>query len=117
MIRKIGVVGNRIGYTSGEVKAKLMELGVTKEDIIISGGAEGVDTYAQEYAQQYGLTIIIHYPDPDKPSPKRYFDRNFDIASDCEWIIAFDKGSAHGSGTQNTINHAVKLGKKITIIR
>ncbi len=113
---KIGIVGNREGWDRIWVIAKLAFLGVTNKDIIISGGASGIDAYAEFFAKTLGCKMIIFYPDYDIPSPKRYFDRNLDIAKECDWLIAFDKGSSGGSGTLNTINHAKKLNKKVTVI-
>lgn len=114
--KKIGVVGNRFGWTLKYVSEKLKELGVTKYDTIISGGCYGVDDYACKFAIQTGAKMIIYPPDPDEPSPDRYFNRNKQIAEECDWLIAFDRGSSGGSGTLNTINHAKRVGKKVTVI-
>ena len=82
-------------------------------DIIISGGAEGVDAYAQYFAKEIGAQIRIIYPDPGLPSPTRYFDRNEKIAMMCDKLIAFNREKE--SGTLNTINHAKKLDKEVII--
>jgi predicted Rossmann fold nucleotide-binding protein DprA/Smf involved in DNA uptake len=108
---KIGIVGNRTGWTYEEVKKQLDAVGVYKTDIIISGGAEGVDTFAQMYAKEIGAEIIILYPDPQKPHPQRYYDRNYEIANKCDCLIAFQK-NPYKSGTQSTINRVKKMGKK-----
>jgi len=109
---KYGVVGNQKGWTEEYVHKKLSEIVLKKTDKIISGGAEGVDTYAQTFAKLKGLTMIIHYPNNDLPSPRRYFERNFDIAASCDTLIAFDKKSGR-AGTKNTVAKAKKLGRKI----
>jgi len=111
---KIGIVGNQKGWEYNFIKKKLRENGVYKSDLIISGGAEGVDTYAQEYAREIGASILIHYPDNSKPSPDRYFTRNKQIALECDVLIAFDKKSGR-AGTKNTIAEARKAGKKIIL--
>ena len=112
---KYGVVGNRFGWTYNRVQEELLEIGITEEDVIISGGATGVDTFAQQFAKTKGCDMIIYYPKYSKPSPDRYFDRNKQIAEECDVLIAFDKGSSSGSGTLNTINHAKRNGKKIIL--
>ncbi|MBW3010907.1 DUF2493 domain-containing protein [Candidatus Woesearchaeota archaeon] len=113
---KIAVVGNRVGWDKEFVLKKLKELEVEKHDIIISGGAEGVDTYAQEFAKQYGCQIRIFYPDPEAPSPQRYFDRNEQIAMTCDKMVAFDLNGNVASGTKNAISHAKKFGKELVLI-
>jgi hypothetical protein len=111
---KIGIVGNRTGWTYDEVKKQLSAFFVSKTDTIISGGAEGVDTFAQMYAKEIGAEIIILYPDPQKPSPQRYFDRNYEIACKCDCLIAFQR-NPYKSGTQSTINAVKRLGKKALV--
>lgn len=113
---KYGIVGNRLGWTRQFVFKKLQEHNITSKDTIISGGADGVDTYSQEYAKKIGAKMLILYPKPEEPSPDRYFHRNKEIAETCDALIAFDKGSSSGSGTLNTINHARRLNKVIVII-
>lgn len=110
---KFGIVGNREGFTYEYVKSKLEYLNIYKSDVIISGGAEGVDTFAQQYAKEKGCKLVIHYPDPNKPSPDRYFERNQKIVHDSDIIIAFNKNEK--SGTINTINYAKKVDKKVEI--
>ena len=112
---KVGIVGNRTGWTYEDVKQKLVKYGINKSDIIISGGAQGVDTYAEDFAKEIGAECVIYHPDPDTPSPQRYYNRNKKIAAQCSKLIAFD--NKKHSGTLNTINYARKLGKKIIIVR
>ena len=111
-----GVVGNQKGWDWEWIKDALKHLITSKEDKIISGGAEGTDTIAQDFAKELGITITIHYPDNNKPSPERYFIRNEQIAKECEVLIAFDKKSG-AAGTKNTVAHAKKLGKKIILYK
>ena len=114
---KYGIVGNRHGWSKDFV-FKTLEAGysINTNDTIISGGAYGIDTYAQEYAKKIGATMLILYPNPNEPSPARYFNRNREIVEGCDVLIAFDRGSSFGSGTLNTINHAKKLCKHVEVI-
>lgn len=109
------IIGNRERWTYDFVRKKLLELGVKKTDLIISGGAIGVDQYAQDFAKEIGAQIRIIYPDPDLASPQKYFDRNEKMAELCDKVIAFNHHE--DSGTQNTINHATKFGKEIIVIK
>ncbi len=111
---RIAIVGNRKGWDRDYIFKKLDENNITPMDILISGGAEGVDTFAQEYAKKKGCQIRILYPNPDIPSPKRYFDRNEQIADMCDKMIAFNK-DGESSGTLNSINHAHKFNKEVIL--
>ena len=108
-----GIVGNRTGFTYNQVQAKLQKHNITADDTIITGGAKGVDTHAQRYAQEIGATLIIFYPNPNVNSPQRYFDRNIKIAEYIDELIAFNKKD--WSGTTHTINESRKLDVKVTI--
>lgn len=112
-MKKYGVVGNRTGFTYKEVKNRLEQHNIKADDCIISGGANGVDTYAQMYAKEIGVKLIIFYPNPKISSPYRYYDRNILIANECNELIAFNK-KAKG-GTIHTMHHAKGLNKKIRI--
>ena len=112
----IGIIGNRVGWTYEFVRKKLKELNVYKSDVIISGGAEGVDGFAQRYAKEIGAEIRIIYPDPDKPSPSRFFDRNKLMVLLGHVIIAFDKKELTHSGTRYTIDFARRQKKEVILI-
>lgn len=113
----VAIVGNRIGWSKDYIFKVLDGYSITSNDIIISGGAFGVDTYAQEYAKKVGCEIVILYPKIKEPIPERYFNRNLEIAKRCDILIAFDKKSSKYSGTLNTINHAKKLNKQVIVYR
>jgi len=112
----IGIIGNRVGWTYEFVRKKLKELNVYKSDVIVSGGADGVDTFAQRYAKEIGAEIQIIYPDPNKPIPKRFFDRNKIIVLRSHMIIAFDKKELTHSGTRYTIDFARRQKKEVILI-
>lgn len=115
--RTIGVVGNRYGWSYEEVKKKLDELEITPCDMIVSGGAIGVDSFAQRYAEEKGVFILIAYPDMNVPSPRRYYERNDLILEMCEILVAFQKDDKH-SGTQYTINRGKrKKNMKVIVVR
>ena len=114
---KYGVVGNRVGWTKEQVFNGLKKVGINSQDIIVSGGARGVDTFAQEYAKMVGSIFIIMYPKPELSISKRYFERNRRIVvpdlkiTKIDELIAFDKKEY--SGTLNTINQARDAGSHI----
>ncbi len=111
----IAVVGNRTGWTYENVE-KGMDKIAHKDDTIISGGAEGVDTFAQEYAKKHGNRILIIYPDMTIPSPERYYERNGKIVDECDTMIVFNKNNSPRSGSFNAMNQARRCYKNIILI-
>ena len=109
---KVAIIGNRKGWSYNFVRQKLKEIDVNKYDTIISGGAYGVDIYAQLYAREIGAKMIIYYPDPEASSPERYYQRNSIIVSKADKLIAFNKGNNQRTGTWNAIRQARELGLK-----
>lgn len=99
---KIGVVGNRKGWNRLTIYKKLDDLNLSNNDIIVTGGANGVDTYAMDYAKENGIGLRVFYPDKSKPFPERFYIRNEQIVIFSDMVIAFNKKAK--SGTTNTIN-------------
>ena len=113
----IAVIGNRKGWTYEEVENTLLkEERITPSDTIITGGAEGVDAFAERFAKKHGIKLMLIYPDRRSPSPQRYYERNKKIADECDCMIAFNKGNNHRSGSFNAINQTKSLGKDVLII-
>jgi predicted Rossmann fold nucleotide-binding protein DprA/Smf involved in DNA uptake len=118
MGKKYGIVGSRRRNCKSEVLKFINRL--NPDDIVISGGATGVDTWAAMYAAERGLEAIIFEPDISKcrksyEFTKAYYARNFKIAEACDILIAFVSPDRKG-GTENTIKQAAKLNKEIIIL-
>ena len=113
-MKKFGVVGNRTGFTYEQVKRRL-QTRITPNDLIVSGGAIGVDTLAQLYAKEIGGTILIFYPNPKVNSPQRFYTRNIKVARKIDELLAFNKKDY--SGTIHTINRTRDLLKDVTVFR
>ena len=112
---KIAIVGNRKGWSYNQVSDILNQERVYRNaSMLISGGANGVDSFVQTYAKSFGLPILIYYPFADLPVPERFFKRNKKIAEECDLLIAFNKEQK--SGTSNTIRYAKEIGKEVIII-
>ena len=101
-------------------KEKVLEI-LGKENIpinddlvIVSGGGKGTESLAQNFAKEYGLTIIIHYPNQEKHGKKADIIRNVKIVRDSEIIIAFPKENS--VRTKHTVELAKKVLKKVYVI-
>lgn len=83
-------------------------------EIIISGGAGGIDRLAEIYADKMKLSKFIM-----RPQYKRYrrgapLKRNDEMVNMCDKVLIFWDG--HSRGTKHTIDYAKKSGKPIDII-
>lgn len=113
MLKTYGIVGNRIGWEYEDVK-NFLDRFKFKKIRIVSGGAAGVDSYAQRYAEENHIPFYVCAPEVSVPSPQRYFERNALIVDRADALIAFDKKEGR-SGTKNTISLAKKKGISVII--
>lgn len=82
----------------------------------VSGGAKGIDTYAEKYCEIFGdkKNMIVLKPSwKDKNgiyNPRAGLERNTDIVHRCTHMIAFPD-LKNGTGTQDSIKKCKALGK------
>ena len=95
----------------------LIKVGLTTKDklIILSGGAKGVDRLAAQYASDSNILNINILPNWNLLGKKAGFVRNENIIKYSHRIIAFQ--SNNSPGTQNGINHAIRMKKKLNIVK
>ena len=79
---------------------------------IISGGASGVDTMAERYANENGIDFIVFKADWQKYGRAAGPVRNKQIVSEATHILALP--SADSVGTRDTI--AKSKGKHVTVV-
>ena len=85
-----------------------------KPDVVISGGAKGIDTIAWKWAVENGIEIIVHKPNYNKHGKWAALRRNDIIIDEADKIIAFWNGKS--TGTKYVIERAKKLNKPLEII-
>lgn len=80
---------------------------------IISGGARGVDTLAEEYADKHNLGKLIFKPEYDKYGRSAPLVRNRLIVENADIVVAIWDGRSRG--TKYTIDYARKLNKHLRL--
>jgi predicted Rossmann fold nucleotide-binding protein DprA/Smf involved in DNA uptake len=94
--------------------------GLDQTYTVISGGCEGVDTWAIEAAIKRGMKWKVFYPDLSNTKSyyekvQRYYDRNEKVVLNSDTVVAFVSKDRKG-GTENTIKWAKKYSKPVIII-
>lgn len=105
---KVLIVGSR-GITNIDLSSYVPK----DTDLIISGGAAGVDTIAEAYADKHKISKLIlrpHYELYGKAAPLKRNDQMVEI---CDKAIVFWDGKS--KGTKHTIDYARKANKQIEI--
>jgi hypothetical protein len=120
---RIGIVGSRKRNSLRDQRQVMDLVGRLTADggehTLVSGGAlRGADSFAEAAGRVHGVPMAIHRPNhseghrfPAEP----YFLRNLRIAEDSDAIYAWIHEDRHG-GTENTIRHALALGKPVHLV-
>lgn len=96
-------------------KIKFALENINQDSIILSGGAPGVDTWAEEEAKNSGFEVQVFKADWDKHGKSAGFIRNSDIANEADILIAFVFNDSRG--TMDTVAKARKAGKEVILVK
>ena len=88
---------------------------ISNIELIISGGAHGIDSLAKKFAIQNQIEFMEFPPDYKKFGDKAKRIRDKLIVEKCDELIAFWDGECEG--TKYTMDYAKQLGKTVTIIK
>ena len=84
-------------------------------DLIISGGAEGVDSIAEKYADKHGLSKLILRPEYARYGKGAPLKRNEVMVEMADEVLVVWDGVSRG--TRYTAEFASKKGRKVNIIK
>lgn len=105
----IAVVGSRSFKDYDLLRKELLEiivkLPLDEEICIVSGGANGADSLAEQFAKDQGYKTQIFYPEWDKYGRSAGIIRNRYIVEACDMLVAFWNGWSRGT------NHSIGLAK------
>ena len=83
-------------------------------ELIISGGASGVDSLAEAFADKNKISKLIIYPDYKKYGKFAPLKRNEKMVELADTVIIVWDGKSNG--TKYTIEYAKRRNKKITLL-
>lgn len=123
MAVRLGIVGTRVLACPGDAEAVVQRvrrhLDWVRPDIVISGGADGVDSIAERVAEVAGYseddgTLLIFRPTVRRfHGPGGYRERDKEIAHTSTHLLrlACLKATTYGSGW--TADEAERIGRKV----
>lgn len=104
---KVAVVGSR------NLDAEIGKYIPSEITLLISGGAKGIDTLAEHWADENNVPKMIFKPDYQKYGKFAPLIRNEKIVNEADLIVAIWDGKSRG--TKYTIDYANEQKKKVKI--
>ena len=103
---KLLIVGSRT-ITNFDLTGHIPE----ETELIICGGAKGVDTIAEQYADSHGIEKLIIKPQYEKFGRAAPIKRNEEMVALADVVLAIWDGRSRG--TKYTVQYAEQKNKKI----
>lgn len=82
--------------------------------MIILGGADGIDSLAERYADKHRISKLILRPQYNLYGKAAPLKRNEQMVELCDMALVIWDGSSRG--TRYTMDYAQKKGKKVILI-
>jgi len=112
---KLAVIGSRSFCDYDLLEAIITErFSVDQIDLILSGGAEGADTLAEQFAHKQNIPTKIFLPEYNLYGINAPLVRNRQIVDECTYLIAFWNMSS--KGTENALKYCRLVKKPHQII-
>ena len=105
---KVAVIGSR-----GLIVKNLDKYLPKDTTEIVSGGARGIDSCAENYAKENGIPTKIFLPEYEKYGRTAPLKRNILIIDYADAVVAFWDGVSHG--TKFVIDNCKKMNKPVKI--
>ena len=97
-MRRIAVVGSRAFKPIEQVALYLDKVYALSKDIqIVSGGADGVDKAAEEWAKAHGVECVVFPADWENEGEKAGIKRNAKIIEASDSLMVFWDGGSTGT--------------------
>lgn len=114
---KLGIVGSRnpgVSYQDWE-NLLLAKIDPSKVEMVISGGAKGVDTYAKIFAGRHHIPYMEFAPQYSTYGKYATLRRNTQIVKEASTVVAFPTSDSRG--TLHSMREAERLKRKLIVVR
>ena len=110
---RIAIIGSR-NFDNYELLANTLEDYKDKIGLVVSGGANGADTFGEQWADKNQIPKLIFPADWNKHNKSAGFIRNQYIVNNADAGIAFWDNKS--KGTLSTIGLFEKAGKPVKVV-
>ena len=110
----LGIVGSRKYNDYNTIETFIATLNLTITGIV-SGGATGVDSLAEQYAKKHNLPLTVFKANWSAEGKAAGPNRNTKIVNECTALVAFP--DADSVGTYDTIRKAEKKGIPVFVYK
>ncbi len=114
---RLGIVGSRnpgVSYQEWE-NLLLEKIDPSKVEMVISGGAKGVDTFAKIFAARHHIPYMEFAPQYSVYGKHATLKRNTQIVTEASTVVAFPTSDSRG--TLHSIREAQRLKRKLIVVR
>lgn len=111
----LAIVGSR-SIASEQLRdlGEIVDYALTRgPDLVISGGAAGVDAFAIRRAEHHGFKTVEFLPTHKRWEPQGYKERNLEIANVCTHLVCIRSTTSTSNGSGWTANKAEELGRHV----
>jgi hypothetical protein len=118
---KVAIIGSRKrALPEDRLAVGSLVNALDKDDIIVSGGCRGIDTWAEIAAKTRGMKTLIFTPILNGTKThgdvvNAYYNRNKKIVSSSDIVYAFPARDGLSGGTGYTVDYAIRIGKKVIL--
>ena len=113
---KLAIVGSREWTNYQRFTAEMTKFVSLygKPEVVISGGAEGIDKMAERWANDQKILLVVVKPDYRMYGKKAPLMRNSEIVDRCDWVLALPHPNSRG--TWDSVRKAWQCNKKVTLV-
>lgn len=108
---RLAIIGSR---TFNRYDFFALTLGTARPSLIVSGGARGADRFAEVWAKENGIEMLVFPADWQKHGRRAGILRNYDIIDNADRVLAFWDGKS--TGTNHSIEYAQSKGKRVMVV-
>jgi hypothetical protein len=115
---RLAIVGSTRYADDRRAAAKALEtisraIAYYDPQVVISGGAKGIDSMAAELARSLGYDVIEHLPEHPRWEPDGYKARNLRIAEGCTHLLCIRHPDSKTYGSGWTADRAEAMGRVV----
>ena len=108
----VAIVGSR-RFPNLELVRHYVQHAMVKGDVLITGGAPGVDREAARAADLCGIKVVVFLPHWNRWGPAAGQIRNQRVVDKCDRLVAFWDGSSRG--TADALRRVQAAGKPFKV--